>query len=215
MTYEEWKKVVDGDGDFMKWQTERDSARVKTVIDKSGSENYNGIRTKEELQSVTQNVRESISDYADNESKWSGKIRVDNLLSLDGVAGQKEWNCDITLIDSVDDGTVWHEMLHSCSVSHYDAKMYVDNQRIEEASVEFLKQQICKEKLISSSSAYEDLTIVLQVLNDRFNFGTDMKFAKTLFNIPLPKRYEWLENLVDDILRKENASFEDYNDVMA
>lgn len=42
-----------------------------------------------------------------------------------------------------------------------------------------------------------------------------MEFAKELFSISLPDRYQWLENKVDDSLRMMNTSFEDYNDVMA
>ena len=84
----------------------------------------------------------------------------------------------------------------------------------EEASVEWLKQQICKEKKIRNLSAYEDKTVVLQTLNESFSFGTDMEFAKALFNVPLPERYSWLEDQVDEMLRKNGASFEDYNDVI-
>ena len=41
-----------------------------------------------------------------------------------------------------------------------------------------------------------------------------MEFAKEIFNVPLPERYRWLENRVDERLRQAGASFEDYNDVM-
>ena len=57
-------------------------------------------------------------------------------------------------------------------------------------------------------------TIVLQALNNRFSFGTDAEFAKEIFNIPLPERYQWLENRVDECLRQAGASFEDYNEVI-
>ena len=106
-------------------------------------------------------------------------------------------------------------MFHSCSASHFGQAIYVEHRNIEEASVEFLKQQICKEKGIVSSTLQEDFTNVLQAINDYFNYGTDMEFAKELFSISLPDRYQWLENKVDDSLRMMNTSFEDYNDVMA
>lgn len=48
-----------------------------------------------------------------------------------------------------------------------------------------------------------NFTTVLQAINDKIQYGTDMKFAKSLFNIPLPNRYQWLEELVDDSLRKK------------
>lgn len=132
----------------------------------------------------------------------------------DGALGAKEWSCDISIVDRADNGTVWHEMLHSCSCSYYKQEIYGMNEYIEEASVEWLKQQICKEKQIVNTKGYEEKTIVLQALNNRFSFGTDMEFAKEIFNIPLPERYQWLVNRVDERLRLEGASFEDYNDVM-
>ncbi|MBD5089346.1 MAG: minor capsid protein [Clostridiales bacterium] len=209
MTYPEWKKS------FADRESKTKLQEVKTILDQNNDVNYNTIRTVNELQSVAQEVKKSITNYADNKSKWSGKIHINNnLLNLNDALGQKEWNCDITLIDTADDGIVWHEMLHSCSISHYDIQTYIDNQLIEEASVEFLKQQICKEKQIKSISAYEELVIILQTLNSRFNYNTDMEFAKELFNIPLPERYQWLEDKVDNSLRNANATFEDYNEVM-
>ena len=80
--------------------------------------------------------------------------------------------------------------------------------------MEWLKQQICKEKNIVNSYAYEDKTIVLQSLNDSFLFGTDMEFAKELYNVPLPERYQWLKNRVDEYLKRAGASNKDYEDVM-
>lgn len=56
------------------------------------------------------------------------------------------------MIDTADDGVLWHEMFHSCSASHFGEAIYVEHRNIEEASVEFLKQQICKEKGIVSST---------------------------------------------------------------
>ena len=61
---------------------------------------------------------------------------------------------------------------------------------------------------------YEEKTAVLQVLNNSFSFGTDLEFAKEIFNVPLPERYQWLENRVDECLRQAGVSFKDYYDVM-
>ena len=85
---------------------------------------------------------------------------------------------------------------------------------MKEASVEFLKQQICKEKGIKSVKGYAVLTKYLEYLNKNFHYGTDLEFAKELFNIPFPKRYKWLENKVDKSLRKENVSLQDYEEMM-
>lgn len=69
-------------------------------------------------------------------------------------------------------------------------------------------------KWVLSACAYMDKTAVLQIINDSFTYGTDMEFAKELFNIPLPDRYRWLEEKVDESLHQAGVSFEDYNEVM-
>ena len=189
------------------------SNSVKTPMEKAKNVGYTK-RTKEEFEQTARQIKEEITQYSDRPSKWSGNIVIDNSLIEDETIGRKEWSCNISLVSTADDGVVWHEMLHSCSASHYNSDVYSANEYIEEATVEWLKQQICKEKDIINTYAYEDKTLVLQALNESFSFGTDMEFAKEIFNIPLPERYQWLENMVDEHLRQAGASFEDYNDVM-
>lgn len=189
------------------------SNSVKVPMEKAKNVGYTK-RTKKELEQTARQIKDEITQYSDRPSKWSGNIIVDNLMMSGGTLGAKEWSCDISLIDTADDGTIWHEMLHSCSCSYYRHEVYDANEYIEETSVEWLKQQICKEKNIVNSYAYEDKTIVLQSLNDSFLFGTDMEFAKELYNVPLPERYQWLKNRVDEYLKRAGASNKDYEDVM-
>lgn len=189
------------------------SNSVKVPMEKAKNVGYTK-RTREEFEQTAQQIKNEITQYSDRPSKWSGNIIVDNLMMSGGTLGAKEWSCDISLIDTADDGTIWHEMLHSCSCSYYRHEVYDANEYIEETSVEWLKQQICKEKNIANSYAYEDKTIVLQSLNDSFLFGTDMEFAKELYNVPLPERYQWLKNRVDEYLKRAGASNKDYEDVM-
>lgn len=189
------------------------SNSVKVPMEKAKNVGYTK-RTKKELEQTARQIKDEITQYSDRPSKWSGNIIVDNLMMSGGTLGAKEWSCDISLIDTADDGTIWHEMLHSCSCSYYRHEVYDANEYIEETSVEWLKQQICKEKNIANSYAYEDKTIVLQSLNDSFLFGTDMEFAKELYNVPLLERYQWLKNRVDEYLKRAGASNKDYEDVM-
>lgn len=186
---------------------------IKKPMEKAKNTGYTK-RTKEEFEQIAQQTKKEITHYSDRPSKWSGKIIVNNSLINDDALGIKEWSCNISVVDTVDDGVIWHEMLHSCSGSYYKPEVYSTNEYIEEATVEWLKQQICKEKNLINACAYEDKTIVLQALNNRFSFGTDAEFAKEIFNIPLPERYQWLENRVDECLRQAGASFEDYNEVI-
>ena len=186
---------------------------VKVPMEKGNNVGYTK-RTKEEFEQAAQQIREEIAQYSDRPSKWSGNVVIDNTLAKEKSRGAKDWSCDISVIDTADNGTIWHEMLHSCSSSYYKPEIYDANEYIEEATVEWLNQQICKEKNIISSYAYEEKTAVLRALNDSFSFGTDMEFAKEIFNVPLPERYLWLEDRVDKYLRQVGASFEDYYDVM-
>lgn len=188
------------------------TSQEKISVENSKKQRYN--RTIEQLEAVAADIKNNISQYSDRPSKWSGKINVIDKYKDEGVLGNKEWNCNIMVVANADDGVLWHEMLHSCSVSYYDPKVYLENKYIEESSVEYLKQQICKEKGIESIAGYPDKVQILENINKAFGYGTDIDFAKELFNIPLPERYQWLEDKVDSDLRIYQASFEDYNEVM-
>lgn len=186
---------------------------VKTPMEKGKNKGYTK-RTKEELEQTARQIKDEITQYSDRPSKWSGNIVIDNALAKENSRGAKEWSCDISVVDTADDGTIWHEMLHSCSASYYRHNVYDANEYIEEATVEWLKQQICRERNIANTYAYEEKTAVLQALNNSFSFGTDMEFAREIFNVPLPERYQWLEDRVDECLKQAGASFKDYYDVM-
>ena len=178
-------------------------------------ENNNSIktRTQQELQKAAENMKVLVEEYSVNTSKWSGNIIIDNELSNDNALGEKRQNCDISLVDLANDDTILHEMLHSCSASYYDGSVYAHNQFIEEASVEFLTQQICKEQNMTFECSYQDLTDILQSLNEGLGFGTNLEFAKELFNIPLPNRYYWLKDKVLKSLKNANASINDFEEM--
>nr|DAU21424.1 MAG TPA: minor capsid protein [Caudoviricetes sp.] len=186
---------------------------MKTSMEKSKNVGYTK-RTKEELEQTARQIKEEITQYSDRPSKWSGNILVNSPNIDANTPGVKEWSCDISLSDRADNGVILHEMLHSCSGSYYKKEVFAENQAIEETSVEYLKQQICKELKMQTGEAYSNRVEVLKVINASFGYGTDMEFAKELFNVPLPDRYQWLEDKVDASLRSKGASFMDYNDVM-
>lgn len=186
---------------------------MKTSMEKLKNVGYTK-RTKEELEQTARQIKEEITQYSDRPSKWSGNILVNSPNIDANTPGVKEWSCDISLSDRADNGVILHEMLHSCSGSYYKKEVFAENQAIEETSVEYLKQQICKELKMQTGEAYSNRVDVLKVINASFGYGTDMEFAKELFNVPLPDRYQWLEDKVDASLRSKGASFMDYNDVM-
>lgn len=157
-------------------------------------------------------IREEMKEYTDNPSKWSGKIRV--VSRLNGLAnGLKNWNCDITGTSSMSDYVLWHEMLHSSSVSHYDEDVYKNHGIIEEASVEMLTREICREKGIKYGDSYEGYVIILNQICKYLGYNK-LTFAKELYNQNLPERYEWIEEKVAAKLLDDNVSVRDYNDVI-
>lgn len=205
MTYREWEKsFVDGD---------KSGLQEIKPMEKSNEIGYT-TRTKEEFEHIANDVKSEVTTYSSNPPKWSGTVHVKQDLINGDAVGVKEWSCDISIMDTADDGVVWHEMLHSCSASYYDSVVYAAHEYIEEASVEFLTQQICDERGVSHEPAYLNIVPILKAVNDSFNYGSDLEFAKELFNVPLPERYRWLEDKVDESLRAVNASFQDYNEVM-
>lgn len=204
------------EADYKAW-LEGKKAVDKTVLMENNKDKLNKMsystRTKEEFTEVAVVAKKLIENYATKSSKWSGNINVYDSLE-NNVLGLKEWNCDISVVKSADNGVIIHELLHSCSVSYYDKNTYIQNQIIEEASVELLKQEICDKYGILNSKGYPEYVMILRNLNNTLSYDSDMDFAKVLYNIPLEYRYKWLEGEVDKGLRALNASFEDYNEVM-
>lgn len=182
--------------------------------EKKKEDSRNASRSEEDFRAVTEKIKSQIGNYAVNESKWSGNIVIDNSLFKNYILGRKDWSCSITLIYTADDGVIWHEMLHSCSASYYSSDIYSANEYIEEASVEFLKQQICLEQKIESLKIYKNKVTILSLLNSKFKFGINIEFAKELFNVPLPERYQWLEEKVNKELLNMDASLKDCYETM-
>ena len=170
-------------------------------------------RSAAQLERCAEKIRQEMKEYTSNESKWSGKVRVVSRMERSDVTGAKRWNCDISTTAFATDGTLWHEMLHSASASYYNSQVYLENQIIEEASTELLKQEICREKGIKDGRAYSGYVNIL-VNSAKYLEIDRMTFAKELYNQDLPERYRWLENRIDEKLRRDNASFQDYNDVI-
>lgn len=157
-------------------------------------------RTPKEFKQKCDEMKGTIESMTGAKSKWSGKTIVDNsLCEKDGCLGEKLWNCDILLRDDAPDHTVIHELLHSCSVSHYSPVEYAAYGKIEEGSVELLSREIARAmKLGAESTAYDSEVTVLQYLNRGLGFyETDLEFATELFAQPLPERFNWLMKKVN------------------
>ena len=171
-------------------------------------------RSAAQLQRRAEAIRQEMKEYAANESKWSGRFRVVSRMERTDINGVKHWNCDISATSFATDGTIWHEMLHSVSSSYYGPDIYLKNQIIEETSVEFFKQQICIEKKIEDGKGYPVHVKILTVVADYVRTSSRMDFAKELFNIPLPDRYDWLEKRVYQKLQEDNRTTQEINQMI-
>lgn len=177
------------------------------------SPNSGQLRSARKMEEVCRNIRSEMSEYANRESKWNGKVDIVSRLE-DKASGIKRWDCHISALPTTKDDTLWHEMLHSSSSSYYGKDGYVKYGKIEEASVELLTREICREKGISYSKSYEQYVEILDYLCKYLNYDR-MTFAKELYNQDLPKRLDWLENKVRAKLNQDNALFKDKNAVIA
>ena len=90
---------------------------------------------------------------------------------------------------------MWHEMLHSASGSYNGKEGQRKHGIIEEASVELLTQEICKEQGIRYQKAYGDYVEILDQMCNYLGYNR-MAFAKELYNQDLPDRYDWFEDQV-------------------
>ncbi len=159
-------------------------------------------RTQEELQSASQEAFEITEKYSTRESKWSGKIIVDDeKCKKMNVAGQKLWSCDILLKSTASDKTIIHEHLHARSGSYLTMLAIVPYSRMEESSVELLAREICKAEGINYIKKPNDNILALRKMNQIIQLReNDLDFAVSLFGKNITRRYQWLKDRVDKYL---------------
>lgn len=205
-----------GTADLTKTDAWQRYAAVKQASEEDVLPEGQRKRSSREIQEELERIREEIADYTSRPSKWSGKVIVDNKrCEVENCEGAKEWNCDILIRDDADTGTSWHEMLHSCSISHYTPKDYAKYSATEEAAVELLTQEICAQKGIFHAGAYPNYVTVLRATNRKMHFAdNDLEFAKEFFSVEPPDRFTWLHDKVSTYLLDNGASVDDMNEVI-
>lgn len=204
---EEFNRYINSDTDlsFADWKVKNAGESV-FFSDKSFSNGKS--KSEKELLTMTQLSDKIISKHTNIESKWSGKVNrvIDNNINYSG----KEWNCDITLLNTATTHQAIHELMHARSISHYGPTTYRQNRAMEELAVEFFTQQILKKEKIAKaqSTAYRLSIKRLEVINQRTGlYKTDYDFAKALFETPLPQRERWLR----DKIFEGSETLVDYN----
>lgn len=149
---------------------------------------------------MSKQVESILDNFTDTKSKWSGRTIIKKVEEMSGIAGRKEWSCDISLREDSGIKTAIHEHLHARSVSNYNSLLYSKWKKLEEGSVELFSQEISKDSGIGFKYSYRIETSYLKRINSILQYGDDYSFAKKLFEIQMPMRYNWLKDEADSLV---------------
>ena len=159
--------------------------------------------TENEIRSIAKEADRIAGKHFSRQSKWSGKVAVDNEAAFYG----KLWNCDIATTTETSGHILLHEQLHARSISHFDPETYARYQKIEEATVQLLAQEISKmEGIEINESGYDDLVNNLRKINQEISVAkSDYDFAIQLFEQPVTKRLGWLEDKIAEAMKNDGT----------
>lgn len=109
--------------------------------------------------------------------------------------------------------TILHEQLHARSASHVGPTVFRNNTGMEESSVHFLTQEICRiEGIEIQESGYDDRVEQLRRINRKYTlFENDYIFVRELMKQKLSDRELWLTGKVLESLG-DDYDFSDYID---
>lgn len=173
--FNKWLKENNLTRDYVREYVVKNTDKIKPKYEMY---NHKKDYTLEEEQSLFKNINTELDKEIDIESKWSGKINIDNNRSP-----AKEWNCSITIGSSTLEQEIQHELLHARSISYYGKEEYLKYQFEEETTVEFLNKQLLnKKKIPYYDNAYINMVNKLEEISDiigidKFDFA--MKLFKT------------------------------------
>lgn len=181
------------------------------------SDNYYNPVSREQVLQMAKDGDIIISRHVNIQSKWSGQVEFMDKAKEDSIGG-KFWNCNIGILEengviesSID--VLMHEHLHARSISYFDSDTYLNYKKIEEASVQFLNQEICiKENIEYVLSGYDEWIDKLRELNKNLDYS-DYDFAQMLFHQPVPDRTEWLANELMNAAMEKQFSIEKMNEI--
>ena len=96
--------------------------------------------------------------------------------------------------------------MHAHSISYYDQYIYKRYSEIEEATVELYTKEIGKRENIKNvASMYDGKVNVLKKINKKVGIAeTDFDFAKVLFDKPVNKRLDFLEDKIYEVMQQGN-----------
>lgn len=192
----------------------KDIPEMKVKI--TGEDSFKEYST-EEIEEMARQTEEIVSKHLSIPSKWSGKMIVTD----EGVREEsghvvhygKLWSCDIVTKHETAPAIIMHEQIHARSISYYGENIYTQFFNIEEATVQFMTEEICRQNGIEiiESDYYAIINSLKQIGRYIGIYKTDYEFVKFVIKMPVAKRLDWISsNLYDTLGRDTNATVEDY-----
>lgn len=191
--YEKWLDGYSEHGmSFKEWQERSGKA---TFMKKDGMSKAQ-LKSAAQIESMAKDMDALVGKHTKRPSKWSGNI--DFLDGSEGYCAAKEWSCNISARLDIAKHQLIHEHLHARSVSYYDAQTYRLNKSMEELAVEIFAREISKKSDIDIvySDAYEGVKYLYRINKLAKIAKTDFEFAKQLFEVPVTKRVDWLDEQI-------------------
>lgn len=206
MKYSDYESVyIKKEKSLEAWKKEHSNIPKFKAID------YNDVakvRSNQEFVAMGQELQPIAEKYTGRKSLWSGKIVFTDVSA-------KNWDCNIWLKKDTPKHVLLHEMIHSCSASYYTPAEFSANRFKEELVVQLLCQEISiAEKIPIVSGGYDEGVMLIRDFKKALKLNiSDLEFAKNLLNQPLAKRWDYLEELLANVLN-EGFTFEDYGNLL-
>ena len=177
--------------------------------------NYRDVakpRRQMEFMSLANQLKPMIEQHSGRMSKWNGKLVFEN----GGAPGNKLWDCSIRLNPDLPIHGLIHELIHSCSVSHYGKKVWCNHIFEEKLTVHYLSQELAVlENIPVASSGYDAGVELIREFKRELGIKmSDLKFASALVKEDLGYRWEWLAERIMEILGV-GVTIEKYNYFMS
>lgn len=207
-SYEDWLSGYKDHGlSFNDWKSRRNqNKRPEMKLADAKLKRY----TKNEIRDIAKEADKIAGKHVSRRSKWSGRVVVDDEATFYG----KLWSCDIATATETSGHILLHEQLHARSISHFDPETYVKYQKIEEATVQLLAQEISKAEGIEiNKSMYDDLANNLRTINQKIHIAeSDYNFALQIFEQSVPERLGWIEDKIAEAM-KDGGTIELYREM--
>lgn len=173
----------------------------------------------EEIESIAAQTEEIASKHISTPSKWSGNMIIDDkgIQNSNGITANyaKMWSCDILTSHETAPSIILHEQIHARSISYYDSSIYNIYEYIEEATVQFMTEEICKYEGIEiiESDYYETVDALKQIGRYIGMHKTDYDFAKFMIETPVTERLDWISDKLDAKIRADiNITIEEWQE---